>query len=90
MSTFVIWIKLVEFCSIYNLSSNILNLIIFLVLTAGWAFYAFQMIFGTRAFFEYSVHVGPLCEPRRLYRRCVGGSATPPRAAGRALRAGGL
>ena len=31
---------------------NILNLIIFLVLTAGWAFYAFQMIFGTRAFFD--------------------------------------
>ena len=31
---------------------NIINLIIFLVLTLGWAFYAFQMIFGTRAFFD--------------------------------------
>ncbi|MAH88275.1 MAG: hypothetical protein CMF26_06685 [Kiloniella sp.] len=31
---------------------NILNLIIFLVLTVGWAVYAFQMVFGTRAFFD--------------------------------------
>ncbi len=31
---------------------NIFNLIVFLVLTVGWAFYAFQMLFGTRAFFD--------------------------------------
>ena len=31
---------------------NIINLIVFLVLTLGWAFYAFQMLFGARAFFD--------------------------------------
>ena len=31
---------------------NIVNLIIFLILTLGWAFYAFQMLIGTKAFFD--------------------------------------
>ena len=31
---------------------NVVNLVIFLILTLGWAFYTFQMLIGTQAFFD--------------------------------------
>ena len=31
---------------------NVINLVIFLILTVGWAYYAFQMLVGTQAFFD--------------------------------------
>ena len=31
---------------------NVINLVIFLILTLGWAYYTFQMLVGTQAFFD--------------------------------------